>query len=127
MVAFSSLFSFAALAPSALALQMGAPAAGTPCVAVRMQTGAGAGTLMPGDNSLDPGAGNFRRLSDALKEADIERRLEEEEIHKRENAAQLAREARERKIALLRDIPDATKAGTVDDFMFKEGVKDILA
>merc|ERR1712087_21131 len=30
-------------------------------------------------------------------------------------------------VALLRDIPDQTKAGTVDDFMFKEGVKDILA
>merc|ERR1712087_620316 len=29
-------------------------------------------------------------------------------------------------VALLRDIPDQTKAGTVDDFMFKEGVKDIL-
>merc|ERR1712087_423164 len=80
----------------------------------------------PGDNSMDPGASNFRRLSDKLKEADVERRKEEEEVFARENAAQLAREAKERKIALLRDIPDQTKAGTVDDFMFKEGVKDIL-
>merc|ERR1711871_372048 len=39
---------------------------------------------------------------------------------------QMAREARARKVALLRDIPDETRAGTVDDFMFKEGVKDIL-
>ena len=28
--------------------------------------------LRPGDNSADPGAGNFRRLSDKLKEADLE-------------------------------------------------------
>merc|ERR1719456_1920976 len=83
------------------------------------------GTLMPGDNSLDPAAGNFRRLSDKLKEADIERRLEQEQIDARENAAKLAREARERKIQLMKDIPDAQKAGTVDDYMYKEGVKDI--
>ena len=82
--------------------------------------------LRPGDNSADPGASNFRRLSDKLKEADIERRMEEEEIEKRENAAKYAREQRERRIALLRDIPDEIQAGTVDDFMFKEGVKDIL-
>ena len=89
-------------------------------------------SMMPGDgiresdNSLSPENGNYGRLSDKLKEADIERRLEEEEIFKRENAALLKREARERKIMLLREIPDETKAGTVDDFMFKEGVKDIL-
>jgi len=70
---------------------------------------------------------NYRRLGDALQDADIERRLEDEEIDKRENALQYAREARERKILLLQKIPDDMKAGTVDDFMFKEGVKDILA
>merc|ERR1719379_1704991 len=37
-----------------------------------------------------------------------------------------AREERARKVALLNDIPDEQKAGTVDDYMFKEGVKDIL-
>jgi len=126
MVAFSSLFAFAALAPSALALHHAVMTPGSAArAAVHMQTGDGPG-LMPGDNSLDPGAGNFRRLSDKLKEADIERRLESEEIEKRENAVRLAREMRERRIALLRDIPDETKAGTVEDFMFKEGVKDIL-
>ena len=88
--------------------------------AMRMQLDA------PTDYSDSPEAGNYGRLSDKLKAADIERRLEEEEIYKRENAAQIAREARERKIMLLREIPDETKAGTVDDFMFKEGVKDIL-
>ena len=96
--------------------------------AVRMQQSAMPSNSLrgPGDNSADPGAGNFRKLSDKLKEADIERRLEEEAIFARENAALLAREARARKIALMTDIPDATKAGTVDDYMFKEGVKDIL-
>jgi probable Rubsico expression protein CbbX len=94
--------------------------------ALSMQaTGLGPG-LQAGDNSADPGAANYGRLSDKLKEADIERRMEEEEIYKRENAAKLAREARERKIELLRMIPDETQAGTVDDFMFKEGVQDIL-
>merc|ERR1719235_1746440 len=76
--------------------------------------------------SQDPAAGNYKRLSEKLKEADLERRLEEEEIQKRENAAKLKREAKERKIALMQNIPDNTQAGTVDDFMFKEGVKDIL-
>merc|ERR1719213_1047591 len=44
----------------------------------------------------------------------------------REEAAERARQERARKVALLRDIPDGQKAGTVDDYMFKEGVKDIL-
>merc|ERR1711871_1247255 len=39
---------------------------------------------------------------------------------------QMAREARARKIELLKQIPDDTKAGSVGEFMFKEGVKDIL-
>uniref|UniRef100_A0A7S2IY60 AAA+ ATPase domain-containing protein n=1 Tax=Haptolina brevifila TaxID=156173 RepID=A0A7S2IY60_9EUKA len=125
MVAFSSLFTFAALAPAALALHTPImPSAAARATVISMQQPGT--TLMPGDNSLDPAAGNFRRLSDALKDADIERRLEQEEIEKRENAAKMAREMRERRIALMRDIPDATAAGTVEDFMFKEGVKDIL-
>lgn len=44
----------------------------------------------------------------------------------REEKYDIAREERDRKVALLRDIPDGTKIGTVDEFMFKEGVKDIL-
>ena len=74
----------------------------------------------------DGNKGNFRRLTDKLAEADVERRLEEDEVTMREEALQRAREERARKVALLNEIPDATKAGTVDDYMFKEGVKDIL-
>merc|ERR1719446_1199907 len=75
---------------------------------------------------MAPEAGNYRRLSDALQDADIERRLEEDAVRMREEAMERARQERARKIALLNDTPDATKAGTVDDFMYKEGVKDIL-
>merc|ERR1719324_2195673 len=81
---------------------------------------------MPGDSSKDPGAANYGRLSSKLEEADVERRLEQEAIDAREQAAERAREERARKVQLLYDIPEDTKAGTVDDFMFKEGVKDIL-
>jgi len=94
--------------------------------AVRMQLNPAIQTSGNLDNTNSPEAGNYGRLSDKLKVADVERRIEEEEIMKRENAVKLAREARERKIKLLQMIPDDTKAGTVDDFMFKEGVKDIL-
>ena len=95
--------------------------------AISMQIGtSGGASLMPGDSSADPGAANYGRLSSKLEEADVERRLEQEAIDAREQAAERARAERARKVALLTDIPDATKAGTVDDYMFKEGVKDIL-
>merc|ERR1719454_2582377 len=127
MVVFSSLVA-ASLLPAVLGYGGAVVAGGRGAArtAVAMQQGMSGPGLQAGDNSMDPGAGNYGRLSDKLKAADVERRLEEEEIFKRENAAQIAREARERKIMLLREIPDETKAGTVDDFMFKEGVKDIL-
>mmetsp|Transcript_20297 Transcript_20297/g.39495 ORF Transcript_20297/g.39495 Transcript_20297/m.39495 type:complete len:404 (-) Transcript_20297:607-1818(-) len=127
MVAFSSLVALGALVPSAYGLQvapMSASARGH--VSVRMQAPGTNSIQGPGDYSLDPGAGNYGRLSDKLREADIERRLENDAIAAREEAAQRAREERARKVALLRDIPDYTQAGTVDEFMFKEGVKEIL-
>ena len=87
--------------------------------------GSGGPGLQWGGVENDP---NFKtaKLSDKLKEADIERRLESEAIAAREEAVQRAREERARKVALLTQIPDDVKAGTVDDFMYKEGVKDIL-
>jgi len=112
----------AAVVASSVALQTPVlPAQGSMRAVVQMNS-----IKEVGDMSLDPAVGNFRRLSDALKSADIERRLEEDAIRMREEAAQRAREERARKIALLRDIPDETRAGTVDEFMFKEGVKEIL-
>ncbi|CAM9546811.1 unnamed protein product, partial [Phaeothamnion confervicola] len=58
--------------------------------------------------------------------ADVEARLEREEAMKREQAAEIRRDERLRKISYMKDMDDATEVGTVDDFMFKEGVRDIL-
>merc|ERR1719201_2411713 len=99
---------FAAAARSGK-LTMQAPAA---------PTGTGAG-LMPGDPNSDPNVANYGRLSDKLKAADVEKRKEAEEIYKRENAARIAREERERKIAILKEIPDETKVGTVSEILEK--------
>jgi hypothetical protein len=83
---------------------------------------------MKGDVITNDGmASNYGRLSDKLKEADIERRMEEEEIEKRDHGYQMAREALARKKALMEMIPDVTNVGTISDFMFKAGVQDILA
>ena len=124
---WQAISSLVALSGSAVALQAGVaplrPAVHPMQVAM---SGGPPGTLMPGDNSLSPEAGNYGRLSDKLKEADLERRMEEEAIAMREEAVQRAREERARKVQLLYDIPEDTRAGTVDDFMFKEGVQDIL-
>jgi len=70
--------------------------------------------------------GNYRRLGDALQEADTERRKAREEAELRERAAEIRREERERKIAYMAAMPDNQPAGTVDEFMFKEGVQDQL-
>ena len=109
-MAHSTLFSFGVLVQQAAAYGGIVAPHGAARAAVRMQAGGGGGfgaDYVP-DNSADTGA-NYGRLSDKLKEADIERRLEEEEIYARENAAQLARETRQRKIQLLQMIPDETK------------------
>jgi len=75
---------------------------------------------------MDPGASNYGRLSDKLKEADIEERMEKEAALMRQEEMQRAREEKARKIKLFKEIPDDTKAGTIGDFMYKEGVKEIL-
>jgi len=69
---------------------------------------------------------NYRRLGDALQEADTERRKDREAADLRERAAEIRREERERKIAYMAAMPDNQPAGTVDEFMFKEGVQDQL-
>eukprot|EP00536_Pseudo-nitzschia_multiseries_P001684 jgi/Psemu1/234917/estExt_Genewise1.C_210194 len=85
-----------------------------------------------GTKSLDfqgnEGDDSFKtvRLRDRLNEADTERRKEEDAAAQRERAAEIRREERLAKIAYMENMPDATPAGTVDEFMFKEGVQDQL-
>jgi len=66
------------------------------------------------------------RLRDRLNEADTERRKDEEAADLRERASEIAREERLKKIAYMENMPDETPAGTVEEFMFKEGVQDQL-
>mmetsp|Transcript_62682 Transcript_62682/g.152585 ORF Transcript_62682/g.152585 Transcript_62682/m.152585 type:complete len:410 (+) Transcript_62682:51-1280(+) len=73
----------------------------------------------------DPNAKTIR-LRERLNEADTERRKDAEEADRRERAAEIAREERLAKIAYMNEMPDTTPAGTVDEFMFKEGVQDQL-
>merc|ERR1740127_375656 len=90
-------------------------------------TGTGPGLDYNPDKYKDEAnAGNMRKLGDALKDGDIERKKAEEEQFARENAMQFAREERQRKIAFMRDMPDSTPAGKVADFMYKGGVTEIL-
>lgn len=74
----------------------------------------------------DPNNKNYVKLTDALNEADTERRKAREEAEARERAAEIRREERMRKIQFMTDMPDSQPAGTVDEFMFKEGVQDQL-
>ena len=76
--------------------------------------------------SGDTATSGSGRLADKLNEADIERRKIAEEADRRERAAEIRREERMAKIAYMRDMPDSQPAGTVDEFMFKEGVQDQL-
>ncbi|CAM9282839.1 unnamed protein product [Ectocarpus sp. 12 AP-2014] len=81
-------------------------------------------------------AGNYRKLSEALEAADVEARLAEEAADQRARAGEIRREARMAKIKFMEEMPDNTEArawfsqqlgvGTVEEFMFKEGVRDIL-
>jgi probable Rubsico expression protein CbbX len=74
----------------------------------------------------DPNNKNYSKLSEKLNEADIERRKIAEEAERRERAAEIRREERLAKIQYMHDMPDSQPAGTVDEFMFKEGVQDQL-
>jgi probable Rubsico expression protein CbbX len=69
---------------------------------------------------------NNSRLREKLNEADTERRKDEEAARNRERAAEIKREERLAKIAYMTSMPDSQPAGTVDEFMFKEGVQSEL-
>mmetsp|Transcript_12587 Transcript_12587/g.20988 ORF Transcript_12587/g.20988 Transcript_12587/m.20988 type:complete len:451 (-) Transcript_12587:63-1415(-) len=108
-------------APAAPAPAAAAPAA--PAVGNPNPFGAKSLEYTGGD---DPNNSNYGRLTDALNEADTERRKEKEAADQRERAAEIRKEERMRKIAYMEEMPDSTPAGTVDEFMFKEGVQDQL-
>lgn len=74
----------------------------------------------------DPGAGNYGRLNDKLQEADTQRRKDRDAAEQRERAAEIRREERQKKIDYMTQMPDHQPAGTVDEFMFKEGVQSQL-
>ena len=60
----------------------------------------------------DPNNANYVKLSDALQEADTERRKAAEEAEARERAAEIRREERLAKIKYMADMPDSQPAGT---------------
>jgi len=101
-----------------------APAAPAP-VADANQNIFGTKSIEWGGNDNDPNAKTVR-LRDRLNEADTERRKDREAAEARERAAEIRREERLKKIAYMQGMPDSTPAGTVDEFMFKEGVQDQL-
>ena len=107
----------AAVAPPAPAA---APGAGDP-----NQNVFGQGPSLEFTGGDDPNAKTVR-LRDRLNEADTERRKEREEAEARERAAEIRREERIRKIKYMEEMPDNQPAGTVEEFMFKEGVQDQL-
>lgn len=62
-------------------------------------------------NDADPSAKTVR-LRDRLKDADVERRKDEEAAIARERAQEMRREERLKKIAYMNEMPESTPAGT---------------
>lgn len=85
-----------------------------------------AGPSLEYTGGTDPNNANYVKLTDALQEADTERRKAKEAAEQRERAAEIRREERQAKIDYMNNMPDTQAAGTVDEFMFKEGVQDQL-
>merc|ERR1719253_1619989 len=81
----------------------------------------GAGKSLEYTGGNDPNSKNYSKLSEKLQEADTERRKIQEEAERRERAAEIRREERLAKIKYMNDMPEDQPAGTVDEFMFKEG------
>merc|ERR1719261_183284 len=65
-------------------------------------------------------------LAKSLNESDIEARKIREEAARRNQEKEKVRMAKQMKIDRLNAIPEDAEAGTVEEFMFKEGVKEIL-
>jgi len=66
------------------------------------------------------------KLAQALNESDIEARKIREESEKRKLEDERIRMQKQMKIDRLNAIPDEAEAGTVEEFMYKDGVKEIL-
>jgi probable Rubsico expression protein CbbX len=66
------------------------------------------------------------KLAQALNESDIEARKIREESEKRKLEDERLRAQKQMKIDRLNAIPDDAEAGTVEEFMYKDGVKEIL-
>jgi len=96
---------------------------------VNSDAGYGAGPSLdynPDKYADEANSGNFRKLSAALTDGDIERKKAAKEQEERENKMEYDRQERLRKIAFMEDMPDNTPAGKVMDFMYKGGVSEIL-
>ena len=55
---------------------------------------------------------NYKKLGQALMEADTERRKDSEAAANREREAEMRREERRRKIQYMQEMPDSQPAGT---------------
>merc|ERR1712100_1012099 len=69
-------------------------------------------------------ANDQSELAKSLNESDIEARKIREEAARRN--AEKEKAAKQMKIDRLNAIPEDAEAGTVEEFMYKDGVKDIL-
>ena len=77
-------------------------------------------------DGTDTTTSGAKKLSQALADADIDRKKAVEEAERRSKWQELAREEKLKKIAFMKEMPDDTPAGSVSEYMFKEGVKDQL-
>jgi len=71
-------------------------------------------------------SGQQSDLAKSLNESDIEARKIREEAARRNAEKEKVKAAKQMKIARLNAIPEDAEAGTVEEFMYKDGVKDIL-
>merc|ERR1719230_1109005 len=89
------------------------------------QYGTGAGPSLEWDGS-DTTTSGAKKLSEALEDADIERKKAVEEAERRAKWQEMAREEKLQKVKFMKEMPDDTPAGSVSDYMYKEGVKEVL-
>jgi len=114
-----------ALAPAAALVAPSVPRAPATVVQANPGIGTGQGPSLEWGGS-DTTTGGAKKLSEALEEADIERKKAVEEAERRAKWQEQEREEKLRKVAFMKEMPDDTPAGSVSDYMYKEGVKDQL-